>query len=85
MSSSRSGIGTKPELLMQSLCRVRMQFRTVLDVKVVDVEKRRNPSKHYVSPRPGPVLILCGYKCIPLVMSEVSALTERYLNASFSC
>ncbi|XP_054459820.1 SH3 and PX domain-containing protein 2A isoform X2 [Anoplopoma fimbria] len=33
---------------MQSLCRVRMQFRTVLDVKVVDVEKRRNPSKHYV-------------------------------------
>ena len=26
-----------------------MQFRTVLDVKVVDVEKRRNPSKHYVS------------------------------------
>ncbi|XP_043095565.1 SH3 and PX domain-containing protein 2A isoform X1 [Puntigrus tetrazona] len=25
-----------------------MQFRTVLDVKVVDVEKRRNPSKHYV-------------------------------------
>ncbi|XP_047433861.1 SH3 and PX domain-containing protein 2A isoform X8 [Mugil cephalus] len=33
---------------MQSLCRVKMQFRTVLDVKVVDVEKRRNPSKHYV-------------------------------------
>ncbi|XP_028305548.1 SH3 and PX domain-containing protein 2A isoform X2 [Gouania willdenowi] len=30
---------------MQSL---NMQFRTVLDVKVVDVEKRRNPSKHYV-------------------------------------
>lgn len=26
-----------------------MQFRTVLDVKVVDVEKRRTPSKHYVS------------------------------------
>ncbi|XP_048842955.1 SH3 and PX domain-containing protein 2A isoform X2 [Brienomyrus brachyistius] len=25
-----------------------MQFRTVVDVKVVDVEKRRNPSKHYV-------------------------------------
>ncbi|XP_051559216.1 SH3 and PX domain-containing protein 2A isoform X4 [Myxocyprinus asiaticus] len=25
-----------------------MQFRTVLDVKVVDVEKRRHPSKHYV-------------------------------------
>lgn len=25
-----------------------MQFRTVQDVKVVDVEKRRNPSKHYV-------------------------------------
>ncbi|XP_061579503.1 SH3 and PX domain-containing protein 2A-like isoform X2 [Cololabis saira] len=25
-----------------------MQFRTVLDVKVVDVEKRRSPSKHYV-------------------------------------
>ncbi|XP_052459193.1 SH3 and PX domain-containing protein 2A isoform X3 [Carassius gibelio] len=25
-----------------------MQFRTVLDVKVVDVQKRRNPSKHYV-------------------------------------
>ncbi|KAI7810714.1 putative SH3 and PX domain-containing protein 2A [Triplophysa rosa] len=25
-----------------------MQFRTVLDVKVVDVEKRRNPSKHYM-------------------------------------
>ncbi|KAK1802822.1 hypothetical protein P4O66_021357 [Electrophorus voltai] len=24
-----------------------MQFRTVLDVKVVDVEKRRHPSKHY--------------------------------------
>uniref|UniRef100_A0A672H8U3 SH3 and PX domains 2Aa n=1 Tax=Salarias fasciatus TaxID=181472 RepID=A0A672H8U3_SALFA len=24
------------------------RFRTVLDVKVVDVEKRRNPSKHYV-------------------------------------
>ncbi|XP_047190078.1 SH3 and PX domain-containing protein 2A isoform X1 [Scophthalmus maximus] len=33
---------------MQSLCRVKMQFRTVLDVKVVDVEKRRSPSKHYV-------------------------------------
>ncbi|XP_075891423.1 SH3 and PX domain-containing protein 2A isoform X3 [Nelusetta ayraudi] len=33
---------------MHTLCRVRMQFRTVLDVKVVDVEKRRNPSKHYV-------------------------------------
>uniref|UniRef100_A0A1A8P327 SH3 and PX domain-containing protein 2A n=2 Tax=Nothobranchius rachovii TaxID=451742 RepID=A0A1A8P327_9TELE len=33
---------------MQNLCRVRMQFRTVLDVKVVDVEKRRSPSKHYV-------------------------------------
>ncbi|XP_076003882.1 SH3 and PX domain-containing protein 2A isoform X2 [Genypterus blacodes] len=33
---------------MQSLCTVKMQFRTVLDVKVVDVEKRRNPSKHYV-------------------------------------
>ncbi|XP_078120949.1 SH3 and PX domain-containing protein 2A isoform X1 [Sander vitreus] len=33
---------------MHSLCRVKMQFRTVLDVKVVDVEKRRNPSKHYV-------------------------------------
>ncbi|KAM9792073.1 SH3 and PX domain-containing protein 2A [Neosynchiropus ocellatus] len=33
---------------MQSFCRVKMQFRTVLDVKVVDVEKRRNPSKHYV-------------------------------------
>ncbi|XP_028279045.1 SH3 and PX domain-containing protein 2A isoform X5 [Parambassis ranga] len=33
---------------MQNLCRVKMQFRTVLDVKVVDVEKRRNPSKHYV-------------------------------------
>lgn len=28
---------------------IKMQFRTVLDVKVVDVEKRRNPSKHYVS------------------------------------
>lgn len=27
---------------------IKMQFRTVLDVKVVDVEKRRNPSKHYV-------------------------------------
>ncbi|XP_015247281.1 PREDICTED: SH3 and PX domain-containing protein 2A isoform X2 [Cyprinodon variegatus] len=25
-----------------------MQFRTVLDVNVVDVQKRRNPSKHYV-------------------------------------
>ncbi|GAA6065333.1 SH3 and PX domain-containing protein 2A-like, partial [Tachysurus ichikawai] len=24
-----------------------MQLRTVLDVKVVDVEKRRHPSKHY--------------------------------------
>ncbi|XP_034043258.1 LOW QUALITY PROTEIN: SH3 and PX domain-containing protein 2A-like [Thalassophryne amazonica] len=33
---------------MQSLCRIKMQFRTVLDVKVVDVEKRRSPSKHYV-------------------------------------
>ncbi|XP_016890757.1 SH3 and PX domain-containing protein 2A isoform X2 [Cynoglossus semilaevis] len=33
---------------MQSLCSVKMQFRTVLDVKVVDVEKRRSPSKHYV-------------------------------------
>ncbi|KAL3067491.1 hypothetical protein OYC64_017257 [Pagothenia borchgrevinki] len=33
---------------MHSLCRVKMQFRTVLDVKVVDVQKRRNPSKHYV-------------------------------------
>lgn len=26
-----------------------MQLRTVLDVNVVDVLKRRNPSKHYVS------------------------------------
>ncbi|XP_018606438.1 SH3 and PX domain-containing protein 2A isoform X3 [Scleropages formosus] len=26
----------------------KMQLRTVLDVKVVDVEKRRSPSKHYV-------------------------------------
>lgn len=26
-----------------------MQLRTVLDVNVVDVQKRRNPSKHYVS------------------------------------
>ncbi|CAG05040.1 unnamed protein product [Tetraodon nigroviridis] len=25
-----------------------MQLRTVLDVNVVDVQKRRNPSKHYV-------------------------------------
>ncbi|CAB1343663.1 unnamed protein product [Coregonus sp. 'balchen'] len=25
-----------------------MQFRTVLEVNVVDVQKRRNPSKHYV-------------------------------------
>ncbi|KAM6972680.1 SH3 and PX domain-containing protein 2A isoform 2-T2 [Aplochiton taeniatus] len=33
---------------MHSLCNIKMQFRTVLDVKVVDVEKRRNPSKHYV-------------------------------------
>ncbi|KAM8841784.1 SH3 and PX domain-containing protein 2A-like, partial [Synchiropus picturatus] len=33
---------------MHGFCRVKMQFRTVLDVKVVDVEKRRNPSKHYV-------------------------------------
>ncbi|XP_068607609.1 SH3 and PX domain-containing protein 2A [Brachionichthys hirsutus] len=33
---------------MQHPARVKMQFRTVLDVKVVDVEKRRNPSKHYV-------------------------------------
>ncbi|XP_061535020.1 SH3 and PX domain-containing protein 2A isoform X1 [Phycodurus eques] len=33
---------------MYSLCRVKMQVRTVLDVKVVDVEKRRSPSKHYV-------------------------------------
>ncbi|KAM9769456.1 LOW QUALITY PROTEIN: SH3 and PX domain-containing protein 2A-like [Menidia menidia] len=33
---------------MQSLVRVRMQLRAVLDVKVVDVEKRRSPSKHYV-------------------------------------
>lgn len=29
-----------------------MQLRTVLDVKVVDVEKRRHPSKHYVSVLP---------------------------------
>lgn len=27
----------------------KMQLRTVLDVNVVDVQKRRNPSKHYVS------------------------------------
>ncbi|XP_051939719.1 SH3 and PX domain-containing protein 2A isoform X2 [Hippocampus zosterae] len=33
---------------MYSFCRVKMQVRTVLDVKVVDVEKRRSPSKHYV-------------------------------------
>ncbi|XP_056135955.1 SH3 and PX domain-containing protein 2A [Lampris incognitus] len=33
---------------MHSLCRSKMQFRTVQDVKVVDVEKRRSPSKHYV-------------------------------------
>lgn len=38
-----------PPPWMQSLCSVKMQFRTVLDVKVVDVEKRRSPSKHYVS------------------------------------
>ncbi|KAJ3614901.1 hypothetical protein NHX12_018470, partial [Muraenolepis orangiensis] len=38
------------ELVLRTLdlCRIKMQFRTVLDVKVVDVEKRRNPSKHYV-------------------------------------
>lgn len=29
--------------------KVKMQLRTVLDVTVVDVQKRRNPSKHYVS------------------------------------
>ena len=28
---------------------VRMHLRTVAEVKVVDVQKRRNPSKHYVS------------------------------------
>lgn len=38
-----------PDASMHNLCRVKMQFRTVLDVKVVDVEKRRSPSKHYVS------------------------------------
>nr|XP_061791638.1 SH3 and PX domain-containing protein 2A-like [Nerophis lumbriciformis] len=37
-----------PVAFMYSLCRVKMQVRTVLDVKVVDVEKRRSPSKHYV-------------------------------------
>lgn len=70
---------------MHSLCRVRMQFRTVLDVKVVDVEKRRNPSKHYVSPRPEPVLIRLFLYSSPLRMFDVSELTERYLNASLSC
>lgn len=29
--------------------KLKMQFRSVLDAQVVDVEKRRNPSKHYVS------------------------------------
>ncbi|XP_077427045.1 SH3 and PX domain-containing protein 2A isoform X2 [Vanacampus margaritifer] len=37
-----------PVAFMYSFCRVKMQVRTVLDVKVVDVEKRRSPSKHYV-------------------------------------
>ncbi|XP_019735333.1 SH3 and PX domain-containing protein 2A isoform X4 [Hippocampus comes] len=37
-----------PGAFMYSFCRVKMQVRTVLDVKVVDVEKRRSPSKHYV-------------------------------------
>ncbi|KAL3067492.1 hypothetical protein OYC64_017257 [Pagothenia borchgrevinki] len=54
---------------MHSLCRVKMQFRTVLDVKVVDVQKRRNPSKHYVSCLP-------AYHLIPtLSHSEVSAVS----------
>lgn len=34
---------------LATICIFKMQFRTVVDVKVVDVEKRRNPSKHYVS------------------------------------
>ena len=53
---------------MQSLCRVKMQFRTVLDVKVVDVEKRRNPSKHYVSELP---------VCLRLVLIHVTFFPAR--------
>lgn len=37
----------------------KMQLRTVLDVNVVDVQKRRNPSKHYVSFLPRPLPFWC--------------------------
>ncbi|XP_030207448.1 SH3 and PX domain-containing protein 2A isoform X3 [Gadus morhua] len=45
---SSAAVIPQSDIFMHSLCRIKMQFRTVLDVKVVDVEKRRNPSKHYV-------------------------------------
>lgn len=67
---------------MQNLCRIKMQFRTVLDVKVVDVEKRRNPSKHYVSSprlRYGPV----RYE-VSVLFSGMSAGAAWHLNAPFS-
>lgn len=47
-----------------------MQLRTVLDVKVVDVEKRRSPSKHYVShlhpPHLVPLTSVCVSVCVCL-------------------
>lgn len=46
-----------------------MQLRTVLDVKVVDVEKRRHPSKHYVS-------ITLHIKAFHLILSPGQVLDE---------
>lgn len=58
-----SGFST---LLLNS---VRMQFRTVLDVNVVNVQKRRNPSKHYVS---WPSVQQCLKPCVKRIPVEPS-------------
>ena len=89
-----------PDAFMQSLCRVKMQFRTVLDVKVVDVEKRRSPSKHYVSslpvclsvclsaclprPRPCPLTPTSSRWAVWCCVSGLFAATAWHLNVAFS-
>ncbi|KAG7265144.1 hypothetical protein CRUP_031203 [Coryphaenoides rupestris] len=61
---------------MQSLCRVKMQFRTVLDVKVVDVEKRRHPSKHYTLDLM-PIIIISIISIIIIIVAVYQPTAER--------
>lgn len=67
-----------------------MQLRTVLDVNVVDVQKRRNPSKHYVSfflfflplfQR----LTSCGLQFPLKVQGFVSSYVAAFTVCCFSC